>query len=329
MTGKPGQVTVAFRPTQQASLGAAVEFWLPRALSHEVDHSVRILAGPGIGSTLLPQIISEGISSVFDESQAFPGPPNPWDRAISPSQECTLWNTAQLDLEGGGLYDVWMFGSPGHTALDGVHHRLRHRQGLPGPASAGELVRADLHQRGHDPGRQRLPALREVTALEGHVEVGARGGGFEPDEQAGEGRLGQGQVAPSPGHASAALRRRSRPAGTPPRCGPGRGWSLLPRWAAGAPPRPGRGAGRPARGASRSRRRDTSRTHRAGRRPGPGATTRPAGAGRTRPWRRARSSRNRRTAMPEAARTSRIRKAAKSQAASSASASPNRNPRQA
>ena len=112
ITGKRGQVTVAFRPTQQASLGRAVEFWLPRALSHEVDHSVRILAGPGIGSTLLPQIISEGISSVFDEA-AFPGPPNPWDRAISPSQECTLWNTAQLDLEDGGLYDVWMFGSPG------------------------------------------------------------------------------------------------------------------------------------------------------------------------------------------------------------------------
>jgi hypothetical protein len=112
ITGKRGQVTVSFGPTQQASLRTAAGFWLPRALSHEVDHSVRIQAGPGIGSTLLPQIISEGISSVFDEA-AFPGPPNPWDRAISPSQECTLWNTAQLDLEGGGLYDMWMFGGTG------------------------------------------------------------------------------------------------------------------------------------------------------------------------------------------------------------------------
>jgi hypothetical protein len=112
MTGRSGQVTVSFRATQQASLRTAVEFWLPRALSHEVDHSVRILAGPDFGSTLLPQIISEGISSVFDEA-AFPGPPNPWDRAISPSQECTLWNTAQLDLQGGGLYNLWMFGGPG------------------------------------------------------------------------------------------------------------------------------------------------------------------------------------------------------------------------
>jgi hypothetical protein len=112
MTGERGQVTVSFRPTQQASLRTAVGFWLPRALSHEVDHSVRILAGPEFGTTLLTQIISEGISSVFDEA-AFPGPPNPWDRAISPSQECALWNTAQLDLGDAGMYDLWMFGSPG------------------------------------------------------------------------------------------------------------------------------------------------------------------------------------------------------------------------
>jgi hypothetical protein len=108
----PGQVTLAFGPTLQASLRRAVGFRLPRALSHEVEHSVRILAGPGIGNTLLPEIVAEGISSVFDEA-AFPGPPNPWDRAISRSQECTLWHTAELDLGDPGMYDVWMFGTPG------------------------------------------------------------------------------------------------------------------------------------------------------------------------------------------------------------------------
>ena len=89
-----------------------MEVSLPRALSHEVDHSVRILAGPEFGTTLLTQIITEGISSVFDEA-AFPGPPDPWDRAISPSQECVLWNRAELDLGDAGMYDLWMFGSPG------------------------------------------------------------------------------------------------------------------------------------------------------------------------------------------------------------------------
>ena len=111
-TGRSGQVTVSFGPTGQASLARAAGFWLPRDLSHEVDHSVRILAGPGIGNTLLPQMVAEGISSVFDVA-AFPGPPNPWDRAISPSQECTLWNRARLDLGLTGLYELWMFGSPG------------------------------------------------------------------------------------------------------------------------------------------------------------------------------------------------------------------------
>ena len=79
------------------------------------DHSVRILAGPGFGQSLLQQIISEGISSVFDET-AFPGPPNPWDRAISPRQECALWRTATPRLGNPGLYDLWMFGG------DGVPH---------------------------------------------------------------------------------------------------------------------------------------------------------------------------------------------------------------
>ena len=107
-----GQVLVGFGPTPQISLDEALKFWLPRTLSHEVDHSVRILAGPRFGVTLLQQTISEGISSVFDEA-AFPGPPNPWDRAISPAQECILWKKAQPLLLDTRLYDQWMFGGSG------------------------------------------------------------------------------------------------------------------------------------------------------------------------------------------------------------------------
>jgi Predicted Zn-dependent protease (DUF2268) len=114
-TGRNGIITVVFGSTRQVSVGKAVSAWLPRTLSHEVDHSVRILAGPGFGQSLLQQIISEGISSVFDEA-AFPGPPNPWDRAISPGQECALWRTATPRLGNPGLYDLWMFGG------DGVPH---------------------------------------------------------------------------------------------------------------------------------------------------------------------------------------------------------------
>jgi uncharacterized protein YjaZ len=44
---------------------------------------------------------------------AFPGTPNPWDRAITRSQECALWKQAQGQLGKAGLYDEWMFGQPG------------------------------------------------------------------------------------------------------------------------------------------------------------------------------------------------------------------------
>jgi hypothetical protein len=107
-----GLITVGFGSAPQTSPGRTLRFWLPRTLSHEVDHSVRILAGPGAARSLLQQAISEGISSAFDLA-AFPGPPNPWDRAISRSQECTLWKQAQPLLGDTGLYDQWMFGGGG------------------------------------------------------------------------------------------------------------------------------------------------------------------------------------------------------------------------
>jgi uncharacterized protein YjaZ len=58
-------------------------------MAHEVNHSARILGGPGFGITLLPQIITEGIATAFDQA-AFPGPPDPWTQAITRAQECTL-----------------------------------------------------------------------------------------------------------------------------------------------------------------------------------------------------------------------------------------------
>jgi uncharacterized protein YjaZ len=107
-----GNITISFQPTPQASLSQIMTLWLPRTLAHEVNHSVRILAGPGYGTTLLQQIISEGLSSAFDLA-AFPGPPNPWDRAISPGQECALWKKAQPVLGAAGLFGQWMFGGAG------------------------------------------------------------------------------------------------------------------------------------------------------------------------------------------------------------------------
>jgi hypothetical protein len=112
LTNADGRITIGFLPTAQASLGTIMTLWLPRTLSHEVDHSVRFLAGPGYGPSLLEQIISEGISSAFDTA-AFPGTADPWDRAISPGQECALWKQARPLLSQTGLYDQWFLGGGG------------------------------------------------------------------------------------------------------------------------------------------------------------------------------------------------------------------------
>ena len=111
-TRRAGDIVIGFQQTRQASLRMIMRLWLPRALSHEIDHSVRILAGPGIGATLLEQIVSEGVSSAFDMA-AFPGKHKPWDRAISRNQECARWKEDQSQLAQPGLYNSWMFGGPG------------------------------------------------------------------------------------------------------------------------------------------------------------------------------------------------------------------------
>lgn len=103
------RIRVRFGPTSQVTTWEALRLWFPRALAHEVNHAVRMLKGPGFGPTLLPQLISEGIATAFDQA-AFPGPVNPWTHAITPARECALWKQAKPQLGYTGLYDTWMFG---------------------------------------------------------------------------------------------------------------------------------------------------------------------------------------------------------------------------
>jgi uncharacterized protein YjaZ len=107
-----GEISLQLGRTAQSSLPRTLGLWFPRDLAHEVSHSVRILGGTGFGTTLLQQTITEGIATAFDQA-AFPGPPDPWDQAITPAQECMLWEKAKPQLGATGLYDLWMFGGPG------------------------------------------------------------------------------------------------------------------------------------------------------------------------------------------------------------------------
>jgi hypothetical protein len=102
-------IRAGFGPTPEVTTPAALRLGFPRALAHEVNHAVRMLKGPGFGPTLLPQLISEGMATAFDQA-AFPGPVNPWTHAITPARECALWKEAKPQLGYTGLYDTWMFG---------------------------------------------------------------------------------------------------------------------------------------------------------------------------------------------------------------------------
>ena len=79
------RISAGFGPTPQVTTREALRLWFPRDLAHEVNHAVRILKGPGFGPTLLPQLISEGTATAFDQA-AFPGPVDPWTHAITPAQ---------------------------------------------------------------------------------------------------------------------------------------------------------------------------------------------------------------------------------------------------
>jgi hypothetical protein len=109
-----GGVTIILDPQSRIPYSQTLETWLPRALSHEVDHSVRVLGGPGFGTTLLEYLVSEGLADAFDV-QAWSGPTNPWDGVLTPTEETALWRQAQsaLTVSGVPVYDKWFFGGAG------------------------------------------------------------------------------------------------------------------------------------------------------------------------------------------------------------------------
>ncbi len=103
------RIRVEFGPTSQVTTREALRLWFPRDLAHEVNHAVRILEGPGFGTALLPQLITEGTATASDQA-AFPGPADRWTHAITPARECALWKKAKPQLGFAGLYSTWMFG---------------------------------------------------------------------------------------------------------------------------------------------------------------------------------------------------------------------------
>jgi hypothetical protein len=144
-----GQVLIQLDPHSRVSFSETLGVWLPEALAHEIHHSVRTLAGPGFGTTLGEFLVSEGMASAFFH-QAFPGTNAPWDDALTPAQEHTLWGRAEplLNQTGLHLYEQWFYGGDGvpewagftigyHVAEDYIQHH-------PGTTAASQIGRAHV-----------------------------------------------------------------------------------------------------------------------------------------------------------------------------------------
>jgi uncharacterized protein YjaZ len=91
---------------------------LARTLAREVDRSVRITSGAGVGGTLLDQVIADGVATAFGES-AFPGPPDPWVGALTAKQECQQWGHLKPLLETVGIHGEVLTGGSVSSVIFG------------------------------------------------------------------------------------------------------------------------------------------------------------------------------------------------------------------
>ena len=111
---RSGDISIMLAPRSQIPMARVLRVWLPQALSHEIDHSVRVRGGPGLGTTLLDFFVSEGMADAFD-AQAWPNLRLPWDHALTVEQEHLLWARAVplLNTSDPTAYRPWIFGAPG------------------------------------------------------------------------------------------------------------------------------------------------------------------------------------------------------------------------
>ncbi|MGC1184654.1 MAG: DUF2268 domain-containing putative Zn-dependent protease [Candidatus Dormiibacterota bacterium] len=97
-----GAITVGLYP-RWADEPLSVISGLARTLAREVDRSVRITQGAGLGKSLLDELVTDGIATEFGQF-AFPGPPDPWIGALSAGQECQQWRHLEPVLSNHGLH---------------------------------------------------------------------------------------------------------------------------------------------------------------------------------------------------------------------------------
>jgi uncharacterized protein YjaZ len=112
---RTGAVHLWVAPTSPVGLRAELTTWLDLGAAHELNHSTRILNGPGYGTSLLETMVTEGVADEFARSIVTAAPVPPWDVALSKAQLSTYWKKAEplLDRADLGLNRTWLFGGPG------------------------------------------------------------------------------------------------------------------------------------------------------------------------------------------------------------------------
>jgi len=108
-----GAVTISLSARARVPVSESLTVWLRVDVAHELDHSKRILDGPGYGTTLGEALVSEGLADTFSVYAYPKTPPVPWDEALQPDQLHRLAaiardNAATTDTP--HVHGVWFYG---------------------------------------------------------------------------------------------------------------------------------------------------------------------------------------------------------------------------
>ena len=109
-----GAVLISLSADARVPVSESLTVWLRQAVAHELDHSKRILDGPGYGTTLGEALVSEGLADNFSLDAYPKTPPIPWDEALQPNELHRLGaiardNAAMTDTR--AVHGRWFFGA--------------------------------------------------------------------------------------------------------------------------------------------------------------------------------------------------------------------------
>jgi hypothetical protein len=109
-----GAVLISLSAEARVPVRESLTVWLRQAVAHELDHSKRVLDGPGYGTTLGEALVSEGLADTFSVDAYPQTPPIPWDEALQPNELDRLAAIARANApttDAPEVHGQWFFGA--------------------------------------------------------------------------------------------------------------------------------------------------------------------------------------------------------------------------